>query len=397
MRIAIIADTAGACAGIARYARELTTGMINSDLVDEVIVLHSYNWLKQARPRLEGIETQKVKEVILPLPNAPFRKELRQMFITPFALSKMRGDKIDIVHDLHQFAPFLLSFGSYAKVATVHDITPFATRWLHPRSYRVSFYIRYKYVLPLILKRTQAIIAISANTKKDLVQYIGIPADKIRVIHHGISEDYHPMKDPELLKKVRHDYGLNSPFVLAQATYLSPVDNVGVLLEAFRLLRADISKGNTKLEAVRLVFFGDHSPDLVRRVKNIGLQDAVSFLGFVPESVLPIIYSVAELFVYPSLYDGFGFPPLEAMACGTPTIVSNVASLPEVVGDAALKFNPHDPMELAKAMYHVLTKEDVRNNLSSRGLKRAGQFSWAKTVSETLKLYSELLDRKRLT
>lgn len=395
MRIAIIADTAEGGVGIARYARELTTGIINSDSVDEVIVLHSNNWSQQVRPRLEGVQTQKVKEVILPLPKAPFRKELRQMFITPFALSKMRGDKIDVVHDLHQFAPFLLSFGSYAKVATVHDITPFATRRLHSRSHRISFYMRYKYVLPLILKRTEAIIAVSANTKEDLVQHIGIPADKIRVIHHGISGDYRPTKDPGLLKKVRHEYGLNSPFVLAQATYVSPVDNVGMLVEAFRLFRADISKGDAKLEAVKLVFFGDHSPDLVSRVRNMGLQDAVSFLGFVPESVLPIIYSIAELFVYPSLYDGFGFPPLEAMACGTPTIVSGVASLPEVVGDAALKFNPHDPMELAKAMYHVLTKEDVRSNLSSRGLKRAGQFRWAKTVSETLQLYSELLDRKK--
>lgn len=396
MKIAIIADTAEGCAGIDRYACEITTGMIHSDLVDEVIVVHSDNWSERARPRLDGVQSQKVKEVILPLPNAPFRKELRQMFIAPLMLGKMRGGKVDIVHDLHQFAPFLLSFAGYARVATVHDITPFATRWLHPWSHRLSFYIRYKYVLPLILRRTQAIIAISANTKKDLVQYIGVPADKIRVVHNGISKDYHPMKDLELVKKVRDDYGLNYPFVLAQAT-AAPVDNVGMLLEAFRLLRADIPKDDGKLQALKLVFFGHHSPDLARTVKNIGLQDAVCFLGFVPESVLPTIYSLAELFVYPSLYDGFGFPPLEAMACGTPTIVSDVASLPEVVGDAALKFNPHDSMELAKAMYHALTKEDVRRNLSSRGLQRATEFSWGKTVSETLKVYSELLGGKKRT
>jgi glycosyltransferase involved in cell wall biosynthesis len=393
MRIAIIADTAEGCAGIDRYARELTTRLIESHAIEEVVLVHSDNWSPRARPRLDGVRSEKVKELILPLPKAPFQKELRQMFVAPFVLGKLRDEGIDIVHDLHQFAPFLLSFGSYARVATVHDVTPFVTRWLHPWSRRVSFYIRYKCVLPLVLRRANAIIAVSANTKRDLEQYVGVHPDKIRVVYHGISEDYHPIKEPELLNKVRHDYNLNSPFVLAQATS-ARVDNAEILLEAFRVLRADMSKANAKLQAPKLVFFGYHSPDLACMVKNIGLQDDVSFLGFVPESVLPSVYSMAELFVYPSLYDGFGFPPLEAMACGTPTIVSDVASLPEVVGDGALKFNPYDAMGLANAMHGVLTEDDVRRSLSQGGLHRAKEFNWTRTASETLKVYSELLDVK---
>jgi glycosyltransferase involved in cell wall biosynthesis len=391
MRVAIIADTAEGCAGIDRYACELTTRLIVSEMVREVVLVHSDDWSPRARPRLDGIGKEKVKELILPLPQAPFRKELRQIFIAPFVLGKLRNEKIDIVHDLHQFAPFLLSFGGYAKVATVHDVTPFVTRWLHPWSRRTSFYIRYKCVLSLVLKRTHAIIAVSNNTKRDLQKHIGVPRDKIRVVYHGISEDYHPIKESESVNRVRHDYDLNSPFVLAQATS-APVDNVEILLEAFRLLRADMSRANVKLQTLKLVFFGHHSPDLTCMVKNMGLQDHVSFLGFVPESVLPTIYSNAELFVYPSLYDGFGFPPLEAMACGTPTIVSNVASLPEVVGDCGLMFDPLNAGELAGKMHTLLLGDDIRSNLVIRGLKRAKEFTWERTASETLKVYSELLE-----
>lgn len=394
MKVAIIVDTAEGCAGIDRYASEITSGMISSDIVDKVFVVHSENWSDRARPHLDTLRSKKVEEIVLPLPNTPFRKELRQMFVTPFALSKMRAEKVDIVHDLHQFAPFLLSFGRYAKVATVHDITPFATRWLHHWSRRASFYIRYKYILPLILKRTQAIIAVSENTKKDLVKHIGVSPDKIRVVHHGISQHYRPIGESELINKARHDYNLNYPFMLAQAT-TAPVDNVGILLEAFRLLRSDTSIGKPTSEALKLVFFGHHSPDLADKVKNTGLQDYVTFLGFVPESVLPAIYSIAELFVYPSLYDGFGFPPLEAMSCGTPTLVSDVASLPEVTGDGALKFNPREPTELVRAISKILMEPDLRKNLISRGLERAKEFSWDKTVSETIKIYCDLLDARR--
>lgn len=386
-------DTAEGCAGIDRYAYELTTRLIKSDMIQEVVLAHSENWTPQAGPWLDAKQSEKVKDFILPLPNGPFRKELRQTVIAPFMLNKLRKERIDIVHDLHHFAPFLLSFGGYKRVATVHDVTPFVTRWVHPWSRRTSFYIRYRYILPLILKRAHILIAVSNNTKNDLERYLGIMPDKVRVIYHGVSENYKHVQDPERLNKLRHCYGLNSPFILGQAT-AAPAENLGLLLEAFRLLKTNLSANSPRLESIKLVFFGHYDPNVISVIKDIGFQDEIIFLGYVPESDLPPLYSAAELFVYPSLYDGFGFPPIEAMSCGAPTLVSDVASLPEIVEDGALKFDPLNADGLAKAMNNVLTNDDVKKDLIVKGQKRAKCFSWDRTASETLKVYSELCDSK---
>ena len=392
MKVAIVPDTAEGCAGIDRYARELTTRLIESQAVEEIVLAHSENWPSQAQPRIEHNQSQKVSELLLPLPKSVFGKELRQLFIAPFVLDRHCSKKTDIVHDLHHFAPFLLSFGDYKKVVTVHDFTPLVTRWLHPRSRRMSFYIRYIYVLPLILRRAHIIIAISNNTKKDLEKYLGIKSDKIRVVYHGINKNYKPTEDIEKLGETKSKYGLNFPFMLGQFTP-APVDNVAILIEAFRQMRANVSDNGSSLGSTKLVFFGRHyDPAILSEVKKMGLQNEIVFLGYVPESDLPALYGAAQIFVYPSLYDGFGFPPLEAMACGTPTIVSNVASLPEVVGDCGLMFDPLDAVELAGKMHTLLLEEDIRSNLAIKGLQRAKEFTWERTAAETLKVYSELLE-----
>jgi glycosyltransferase involved in cell wall biosynthesis len=390
MKVAIVTDTAEGCPGIDRYARELIAQLIKSELIEELVLAHSKNWTQRARPLLQNEQRTKVRELLLPLPNTPFRKEVRQTFIAPFMLDK---ERVDIVHDLHHFAPFLLSSGDYRKVATVHDLTPFITRGLHPLLRRASFFIRYRYVLPLILRRADVIIAISGNTKKDLVRYLGIAPNKIRVVYHGISEDYYPIEDAEKLNKVRHRYGLSFPFVLGQATS-APVDNIGILIEAFRLLRTEMSYDDPALRVTKLVFFGHYNPEAVSVVKKMGFENEVIFLGYIPEPDLHLLYNAAELFVYPSLYDGFGFPPLEAMACGTPTMVSSTASLPEVVGNASLTFNPRDPAGIAQEIHNVLTNEDLKRNLIAKGLERAKKFKWENTARETLQVYQDLLELK---
>ena len=391
MKVAIVPDTAEGCTGIDRYARELTTRLIESEAVEEVVLAHSDKWAPQAQPHIADDQRQKVSELLLPLPKSAFGKELRQLFIAPFVLDRRCSKKTDIVHDLHHFAPFLLSFGNYKRVVTVHDFTPLVTRWLHPRSLRMSFYIRYLYVLPLILRRADIIIAISNNTKKDLEKYLGIRSDKIRVVYHGIDENYKPIEDIEKLGETKSKYGLSSPFILGQATS-APVDNVAILIEAFRQLKAKVPHDNSSLVSTKLVFFGHYDRAILSEVRRMGLQNEIAFLGYVPESDLPALYSAAEIFVYPSLYDGFGFPPLEAMACGTPIIVSNVASLPEVVGDCGLMFDPLDAVELAGKMHTLLLEEGRRSNLRVKGLQRAKEFTWGRTAAETLKVYSELLE-----
>jgi glycosyltransferase involved in cell wall biosynthesis len=391
MKIAIVPDTAEGCAGMDRYARELTTQLIESQAVEEIVLAHSENWAPRAQPRVADNQSQKVSELLLPLPHCPFGKELRQLFIAPFVLDRRCSKKTDIVHDLHHFAPFLLSFGDYKKVVTVHDFTPLVTRWLHPRSRRMYFYVRYLYVLPLILRRAHIIIAISNNTKKDLEKYLGITSDKIRVVYHGIDKNYKPTEDIEKLGETKSKYGLSFPFILGQATW-APSENVAILIEAFRQMRTDVSDNGSILGSTKLVFFGHYNAAILSEVRRLGLQNEIVFLGYVPESDLPVLYSAARVFVYPSLYDGFGFPPLEAMACGAPSIVSNVASLPEVVGDGGLMFDPVDAVDLAGKMRSLLLEEDIRSNLAIKGLERAKEFTWERTAAETLKVYSELLE-----
>jgi len=391
MKVAIVPDTAEGCTGIDRYARELTTRLIESQAVEEIVLAHSKNWAARAQPRIEDNQSHKVSELLLPLPQNVFRKELRQLFIAPFVLDRHCSKKTDIVHDLHHFAPFLLSFGDYKKVVTVHDFTPLVTRWLHPRSRRMSFYIRYLYVLPLILRRAHIIIAISNSTKKDLEKYIGITSDKIRVVYHGIDKNYKPIEDIEKLGEIKSKYRLSFPFILGQGTD-APAENVAILIEAFRQMRANVSDNGSSLGSTKLVFFGHYDPAILSKVRSIGFQNEILFLGYVPESDLPALYSAARIFVYPSLYDGFGFPPLEAMACGTPTVVSNVASLPEVVGDCGLMFDPLDAVELVGKMHTLLLEEDIRSKLAMKGLERAKEFTWERTAAETLKVYSELLE-----
>jgi len=394
MRVCVIVDTAADSLGLERYARELLARLIESDLVEEVVIAHSAGWTQPMRLRINEKQSHKARELIIPIPNSPFRKELRQLFIAPFLLNKLSREGIDIVHDLFNFAPFLLSYGRYKKVVTVHDIRSFLSRNMYPTGQRLGFYIRYKYILPLILARADSIIAISNNTKQDLCRHLGVRANKIRVVYHGIDDSYKPIEDPVRLNKVKSDYKLNYPFILGISTW-GCMDNVRSLIESFKLLRKNIVNDSLNLGDMKLVFFGYFEPRTVSWVKEIGLGNDIVFLGYIPESDLAPLYSLATLFVYPSLYEGFGFPPLEAMACGTPTIVSDVSSLPEVVGDGALKVDPYDSVKLAKEIESILSNKEAARHLSLKGRERAAKFTWGETASETLKIYSDFLGKRR--
>jgi len=392
MKVALITDTAEGSLGVDRYARELTSRLLKSDLITKIVIVHSDNVTRKVVPTPEESASQKMGELILPLPHTRFGKGLRQLFIAPILLNRLPREGVGIVHDLYNFAPFLLSFGAYKKVVTVHDIRPLLTRWMHPWSQRTSLYIRYRCLLPLILKRAEVIIAVSNNTKRDLVKWLGVDPDKVKVVYHGISQDYQPVQDPERLDKLKHHYGITYPFILGQMM-LGSIENIWTLVEAFRQLRTNASYTSRMVKEAKLVFFGDTDQGIVSEVRKMGLENEIVFLGWIPESDLSTLYSAAELFVYPSLYEGFGFPPLEAMACGTATIVSSVSSLPEVVGNGGLKFEPLDAAGLASQMYNVLTSEDTRRGLAKKGVERARTFTWEKTAADTLKIYLELLEK----
>ena len=214
-----------------------------------------------------------------------------------------------------------------------------------------------------------------------------MPASKIEVIYNALDERLATPPSEAEVARVRERFQLSSPFILYTGN-IKPHKNVDRLIEAFAILR------RRRADDLKLLIIGDEISkysNLRRLVHRFQLHQHVRFLGFVPEETLLVLYRLAAAFVFPSLYEGFGLPPLEAMASGTPVITSNVSSLPEVVGDAALLIDPMDPAALADAMWRVLEEPALRADLIRRGCQRVKAFSWAQSAARTREVYAEVL------
>ncbi len=227
------------------------------------------------------------------------------------------------------------------------------------------------------------LIVDSLATKRDLVERYGTNSDKITVIHPGYDkETFQPVRDEGAIEAIKAKYGIASDYILFVGT-LQPRKNLVRLIEAFASMQVG------KYANLQLVIAGKKGwlyQEIFRQVEEFGLEDRVVFTGYVPEGDLPVLMSGARLFVFPSLYEGFGLPVLEAMACGVPVACSNVSSLPEVAGDAAVLVDPLDVEGMAVAIERVLGDEDLRGELIERGFEQAKKFSWEKCARETLKV-----------
>jgi len=236
-------------------------------------------------------------------------------------------------------------------------------------------------------RRARRVLTVSEASRDDIVRYLGVSADKVDVIPNAIDEKLSTLATGDDITRVRERYQLTGPFVLYSGN-IKPHKNLDRLIEAFSLLRSEHGAD------VTLVILGDEAskyPKLRRLVHRHQLHKHVRFLGFVPDQTLAALYRLAAVFVFPSLYEGFGLPPLEAMALGTPVIVSNVSSLPEVVGDAALLIDPRQPAEIAAALNRVLTDTNLRDDLIRRGLARVQDFSWTRSAARTHDVYARAL------
>ncbi|MFQ5343414.1 MAG: glycosyltransferase family 4 protein [Anaerolineae bacterium] len=226
------------------------------------------------------------------------------------------------------------------------------------------------------------LLADSEATRQDLIRHYGADPNRINIVYPGLDPAFRPIDDPDQLAVVRSRYGIHSDYVIHVGT-LQPRKNLDRLLDAFE--RIDNSQLTIHNSQFQLVFAGKPgwlASDLLARATAMG--DRVRLLGHVTQTDLPALISGARALAMPSLYEGFGFPVLEAMACGTPVVASNVSSLPEVAGDAALLVDPHDTNALADALAHILTDEDLRAELRRRGLQRARQFTWQRAAQQTL-------------
>jgi len=223
--------------------------------------------------------------------------------------------------------------------------------------------------------------------KADVERHLRLPPERVRVVPLAAAPSFRPLEDATKMAAVRAKYDLPERFILNVGA-LEPGKNQATLVRAFRRLR----RGGVEQA---LVIAGPPAwryERLLRLVDRLGLTDEVRFLGYVPAEDLVALYNLADLFAFPSLYEGFGLPPLEAMACGTPMVCSNAASLPEVVGDAAITVDPYDVEGLAQAMHRVLTDASLREELRAKGLAQAKQFTWERTARETVAVYRQVLE-----
>jgi len=286
------------------------------------------------------------------------------------------------VRTLIDHASVVLSTGSEGtllplvpQVVTVHDIIPLLLPDFHPHASELIFF---RYFLPRVLRHSKAIITVSQSTKNDIINFYDLPEEKIHVIYEGYDPQfYHPYPDSQA---VTREYGLER-YIYYSGNIL-PHKNIARLIRAFRLIATKVPH-QLALQGKRDSIYGRELDNLVR---ELDLEGKVVFLGYAPVNHLPYLYSGATIFVTVSLSEGFGLPPLEAMACGTPVVSSNVFSLPEVVGDAGILVDPNDTEQIAEALLQVIEHPALRAELSQKSIKQAALFSWSTAASQTLEV-----------
>jgi glycosyltransferase involved in cell wall biosynthesis len=286
----------------------------------------------------------------------------------------------------HATEHLLLPLRHTPSVLTIHDLV----FRLFPHYHKPLNYAFLNLAVPLFIRRADHLIAVSQSTRRDLIRLYGVNADKVTVIYEAASRRFRP-QPPEETERVRQKYGLPERFILSLST-LEPRKNYKRLIEALALARQMSGVRGSHLDAGqwRLVIVGEKGwlyQPFFRRLEELRMEDEVTLLGRVSDEDLPALYSAATIFAFPSLYEGFGLPPLEAMACGTPVVCSRASSLPEIGGEAAHYFNPTNAEEMAKTMHKVLMDEALQQEMRQEGLRQASRFSWAKAAEETMGVY----------
>jgi glycosyltransferase involved in cell wall biosynthesis len=287
--------------------------------------------------------------------------------------------KLDILHDPIGVTPFL--FGGAKTVVTVHDVFALS---IPGYSTQLDTLI-YRHWLPRVLPNVHAVVTVSEASQRDIMRYLRVPSQKLHITSEGATPLYRPAP-PEQIAYVRGVYGLPEHYLLFVGS-IEERKNLRRVLEAYALVR---EQGFPHALVVVGPQKWKYAP-ILEKLRALHLEEAVIFTGYARQEDLPALYTGADAFVFPSLYEGFGLPVLEAMACGAPVITSNTSSLPEVAGDAALLVDPYDVSALQTAITQLLTQSSLRATLRAKGLARAQRFSWQHTAQQTLAVYHSVL------
>lgn len=351
-------------AGIGQYILQLIQGLARLPSSHELWVFRS----RKAPPlRLPN----HVRQVGLWTPSH-HRFESIALFVELF------GKQLALLHSPDFIPPF---YGHFRSVITIHDLN-----FIHFPEFLTPESARYYEQIRRAVKRARHIIADSNWTREDVIDQLGVPPERVTTVHLAANPVYRPITDQQEIRGAVMRYGLPSDFIIFVGT-LEPRKNVPTLLKALRQLR------NRGFD-IHLAIVGRKGwlyEEVFSTLTDLSLADYVHFLENVSNEDLARLYNAARCLALPSHYEGFGLPPLEAMACGTPVVVSDRASLPEVVGEAGLLVAPDAPEALSEALGRVIDDSELRSSLRQRGLVRAGEFSWARAAHQTMEIYEQVL------
>lgn len=334
-------------------------------------------FLEAPEPALDPFPN--VRQRIVPA-NRRMTMRLWAQVCLPFIL---RREHFDLIHHMRALG---IWGAPCPSIVTIFDLTILALRDMYPK---VDVWY-WQWVQPRLLRRVDRVIAISYNTRRELESYLGLDSRKIDVVYPAPDSSFHPENDAEKLNAVRKRYDLPARFFL-YVGITARKKNLSTLLRAFSLLRESVDLAH------KLVFVGRPFPTsndgttIMKLIEELQLESAVHFTGLVPQEDLPSVYAAADLFLYPSLHEGFGIAPLEAMACGVPVITTHGGALPEAVGEAALLIaDPLDVEAWAAAMRRVISEPGLAQSLRERGRDQAARFSYAEAARKTLDIYREV-------
>ena len=354
--------------GIGTYVRNLLRQLSRLDHDTEYVLL--------GRPGDDGFAGELGENFRL-VAESSGQYSVGEQLSIPFKLGRASPN---LFHTPHYVLPVLTPCRS---IVTIHD----CIHLIFPQYLRNRMaYACARAMFWTAVHRASRILTVSEASKRDILRFFEVPETKVSVIYNAIDERLHRRPPEEEMLRVRERYQLHDRFLM-YAGNVKPHKNLERLIRAFVLLRQD------GLDDLQLLVTGSEVSRysaLRRTVHRYNLRRRVRFLGYQSEDTLAALYRLADVFVFPSLYEGFGLPPLEAMAAGTPVVVSNVSSLPEVVGDAGVLVNPYDPRSIADGIRKVLTDRTLRSDLRARGLARARSFSWPASAARIRRIYEEL-------
>jgi glycosyltransferase involved in cell wall biosynthesis len=363
----------GCKSGVGYYAENLLAGMIEVAPQHEYL-LFSNREIPNSRARLSQGRIYNGRYF-------PVRMAWMQG-VLPGTLRQVRPD---LCHFPNYLAPVATSC---PYVVTIHDMTLFIT----PRLHRWKKLLLDRTLIPLVARKAEAIVTVSKSARDDIVRLLKVPGGKVHVVMNAVSPAFRRVEDPARIEEVRARYHLQVPYILYVGN-IEPRKNLARLIDAF----ARLKKNGLPHKLVMVGQPGWHCEPIYAEVERQGLESEVLFTGYVPFEDLPALYSGATAMAFPSIYEGFGLPVLEAMACGTPVVTSSSSGLAEVADGAAILVDPLSLDEIASALQRVCTQPSLANELSSLGLARAKEFTWQHAARTTLEVYDRVLARRAAT